>query len=114
MAITAAEILNVRREAIGDSADTATLPDADIAYYWDNGGEGAVLLTAACLCDMLANRNSKSFRFSAVGQSMNVNDRVKQYQRAAIQLRRRYFSSGTITVTHENSPTDGPEYTVAD
>jgi hypothetical protein len=48
------EIVNVRREAIGYSTDTATLPDVDIEYYWTIGG--AVLLTAALCCEMLAAR----------------------------------------------------------
>jgi hypothetical protein len=51
---TATERLNVRREAIGAATDTETLGDSDIDYYWNGGGAGNVLLTAALCCEMLA------------------------------------------------------------
>lgn len=99
---TATQILNVRREAIGASTDTTTLPDADITYYWENDGSGNVLLTAALCCDMLANAAAKHFAWSGDGQSFHMNDRQKQYRESAAELRARYYGSGAITVTRSH------------
>lgn len=107
---TAAEIVRVRRLAIGEALDRDTLSDADISDLFANEGAGSTLLTAAEACDMLANRAAKSFTFTADGATMRVNERVKQYREAAEHLRRRYFSSGTIVVTRADDEDDDTEY----
>lgn len=104
MPTTATQAANVRREAIGDSADSTTLPDADVTYYWDGDGAGSVTLTAALCCEMLAAKYASAVTFSSDGQSMHLSDLQGKYLRRAADLRERYASggaggSGTITLT---------------
>lgn len=108
---TATERTNVRREAIGDSSDSATIPDADLDYYWDGDGAGSVLLTAALCCEMLAARYAGAVTFSSDGQSMHLSDLQAKYLRRAAELRARYAhggagalvgASGSITITRSD------------
>lgn len=97
---SAADILSVRLRAIGDSSDTTTLPDADIADLWQTEGHGVVLLTAAAACEMLAVRiGVTAFRWSADGQSIDKTMQPAQLRERAAELRRQYEGSGSIALT---------------
>lgn len=103
---TAADILNVRLEAIGDSTDTTTLSDPVIVYAWDNGGNETTLLSAAVCCEILANKDAASFRWSADGESMDLSQRQAQWRRNATALRRRYYGSGSFQTVQRLAVTE--------
>lgn len=111
---TAAEMLAVRREAIGASTDTTTLPDADISYYWENGGDGSVVLTAALCCEMLAAALSvTTFKWSADGASVDKTMQADALRKRALELRLRAEGggSGSLTITRsEDEDNDDTEY----
>ncbi len=89
------ERLAVRRETFGLPADTDTLPDADIDYYWDAGGRQNVLLTAALCCEMLAARHGgNEIAITSVGGGVSI-DRTalpRELRTRAAELRRRYIA----------------------
>ena len=114
---TADQILHIRRLAIGNSADTTTLPDADIEALWNDadGGNGDIYLTAAASADMLASAAASAFVWSADGQSVNQTMRQQQYRNTAIMLRARSsasgYGSGTMVMgRHEDLGDDDTEY----
>jgi predicted dienelactone hydrolase len=105
---TAAEILRIRRLAIGASSDTTTLPDADLIALWnEDEGAGDVVLTAAAACDFIAAQLSlKIPQWSADGQSINRSTQPALFRTRAMELRRGYFGSGTITLTRSEDVDD--------
>jgi len=108
---TGAEILRVRRLAIGTSTDTTTLPDADVSDLWNNEGGAGVLLTAAAACELLAARFSvQYFRWTADGQSMDKTMQADHMRQRATELRRQYYGSGAITTTLSGATSSTDEF----
>lgn len=107
MTCTDAQLAAVRLEAIGNSRDATTLADEDIEWFWSNGGEGDVTLTAACVLDMLANRLAiTTFKWTADGQSIDKTMQPAALRERATELRRRYYGSGTTNLTRAEDVDD--------
>lgn len=108
---TAAQILRIRRLAIGASSDITTLPDSDITALWnEDEGAGDVVLTAAACCEMLAGALAlKIPQWSADGQSVNRGQQPAFFRARATELRRSYFGSGTITLTRSEDVDDADD-----
>jgi hypothetical protein len=91
---TTTERDSVRREAIGDITAVTVITDADLDYYWDNGGDSAVLLTAALCCEMLAGRmGGTKVLIASLGDGVSVDRHVQpdELRKRAMELRRRYL-----------------------
>lgn len=111
---TVAQLMRIRRLAIGASSDIDTLPDSDLIALWnEDEGAGDVVLTAAAACEMLAGALAlKIPQWSADGQSINRSQQPAFFRARATELRRGYFGSGTITLTRSDDvdDADGTEY----
>ena len=99
---TSTERTAVRREAIGSATDTTIILDADIDWYWDNGGSEAVLLTAALVCEMLAARaGGVTIPIVSLPGGLSVNRSVQpaELRTRARELRQRYLLGDTVTAS---------------